>query len=155
VGQPQHSSANEFSSEVSVARSGLDDSHRILPLYERTGHPKEAEIVYKEAISLWKAAAEEYPQLSEYRLSLAESYNGLGDVYKATGRAKQAEEAHKEAEASIDHGASNRDSPAAAFVCGDGCTSSPAFARSAASSGRSACLASWSLSSQLRRWCSH
>jgi nephrocystin-3 len=80
-------------------RSGLAATyHNLGAFYERTGQTKEAEIAYKEAISLWKAVAEKYPQSPEYRLSLAESYNGLGDVYKATNHDKQADTAHKEAE---------------------------------------------------------
>jgi tetratricopeptide (TPR) repeat protein len=81
-------------------RSGLAATyHNLGAFYERTGQIREAGIAYKEAIGLWKALVEKYPESPEYRLRLAESYNGLGDVHKTTGRAKQAEEAHKEAEA--------------------------------------------------------
>ncbi len=80
------------------ARRDLGDTvNRIGRLLANTGRPREAEAEYRKALAIRQALADENPDVSEFRSSLAASHNNLGLVLADTGRAPEGEAEQRKA----------------------------------------------------------
>jgi WD40 repeat protein/serine/threonine protein kinase/Tfp pilus assembly protein PilF len=61
-----------------------------------TGHFREAEHAYRQALDLFEKLAADFPSVPEYRQELAHSHFNLGLLLTATGRSQEAEESYRQ-----------------------------------------------------------